>query len=139
MLRIVCAKTGTSKCGQRVIVGDVASRAGMKVTEAQKALQALAADTNGFLEVFPWFDCMLTDKVLILRYSLAGYCFDLCKSKKTKDDVYLKLTIKIPAHEYSICTRACQWSIMRFLSRLGKVYLAHALLVTYKGIIIGDS
>ncbi|XP_013585299.1 PREDICTED: uncharacterized protein At5g03900, chloroplastic-like isoform X2 [Brassica oleracea var. oleracea] len=50
MLRIVCAKTGTSKCGQRVIVGDVASRAGMKVTEAQKALQALAADTNGFLE-----------------------------------------------------------------------------------------
>ncbi|KAL0814900.1 hypothetical protein Bca101_071343 [Brassica carinata] len=66
MLRIVCAKTGTSKCGQRVIVGDVASRAGMKVTEAQKALQALAADTNGFLE-----------------------------SKKTKDDVYLKLTIKV--------------------------------------------
>ncbi|KVI03572.1 hypothetical protein Ccrd_018135 [Cynara cardunculus var. scolymus] len=39
------------KCGKRVTVGDVASKAGIKLTEAQKALQALAADTNGFLEV----------------------------------------------------------------------------------------
>ncbi|KAK4419383.1 putative protein, chloroplastic [Sesamum alatum] len=37
--------------GRRVTVGDVASRAGLKLNEAQKALQALAADTNGFLEV----------------------------------------------------------------------------------------
>ncbi|KAL9995196.1 hypothetical protein Hdeb2414_s0828g00951521 [Helianthus debilis subsp. tardiflorus] len=39
------------KCGRRVTVGDVASKAGIKLTEAQRALQALAADTNGFLEV----------------------------------------------------------------------------------------
>ncbi|KAB1222574.1 hypothetical protein CJ030_MR2G004944 [Morella rubra] len=38
-------------CGGRVTIGDVASRAGLKLNEAQKALQALAADTNGFLEV----------------------------------------------------------------------------------------
>lgn len=39
------------KCGRRVTVGDVASKAGLKLNEAQRALQALAADTNGFLEV----------------------------------------------------------------------------------------
>lgn len=39
------------KCGRRVTVGDVASKAGIKLTEAQRALQALASDTNGFLEV----------------------------------------------------------------------------------------
>lgn len=38
-------------CGRRVTIGDVASKAGLKLNEAQKALQALAADTNGFLEV----------------------------------------------------------------------------------------
>lgn len=38
-------------CGGRVTVGDVASKAGLKLNEAQKALQALAADTDGFLEV----------------------------------------------------------------------------------------
>ncbi|KAJ7976123.1 Iron-sulfur cluster biosynthesis family protein [Quillaja saponaria] len=38
-------------CGGRVTIGDVASRAGLKLDEAQKALQALAADTRGFLEV----------------------------------------------------------------------------------------
>lgn len=38
--------------GGRVTVGDVASKAGLKLNEAQKALQALAADTDGFLEVF---------------------------------------------------------------------------------------
>lgn len=38
-------------CGGRVTIGDVASRAGLKLNEAQKALQALAADTDGFLEV----------------------------------------------------------------------------------------
>lgn len=37
--------------GGRVTIGDVASKAGIKLNEAQKALQALAADTNGFLEV----------------------------------------------------------------------------------------
>lgn len=38
-------------CGGRVTIGDVASKAGLKLNEAQKALQALASDTNGFLEV----------------------------------------------------------------------------------------
>ncbi|KAM7526053.1 hypothetical protein LguiA_015955 [Lonicera macranthoides] len=37
--------------GGRVTIGDVASKAGLKLNQAQKALQALAADTNGFLEV----------------------------------------------------------------------------------------
>lgn len=38
--------------GGRVTIGDVASKAGLKLNEAQKALQALATDTDGFLEVF---------------------------------------------------------------------------------------
>ncbi|GAU13043.1 hypothetical protein TSUD_173430 [Trifolium subterraneum] len=37
--------------GGRVTIGDVASKAGLKLNQAQKALQALAADTDGFLEV----------------------------------------------------------------------------------------
>lgn len=37
--------------GRRVTIGDVAARAGIKVSEAEKALRALASDTNGFLEV----------------------------------------------------------------------------------------
>ncbi|TVU29876.1 hypothetical protein EJB05_21467, partial [Eragrostis curvula] len=37
--------------GGRVTIGDVASRAGLKLAEAERALQALAADTEGFLEV----------------------------------------------------------------------------------------
>ncbi|KAE8661151.1 Iron-sulfur cluster biosynthesis family protein isoform 3 [Hibiscus syriacus] len=37
--------------GGRVTVGDVSSKAGLKLNQAQKALQALASDTNGFLEV----------------------------------------------------------------------------------------
>ncbi|GAV81358.1 hypothetical protein CFOL_v3_24815 [Cephalotus follicularis] len=37
--------------GGRVTIGDVASKAGLTLNEAQNALQALAADTNGFLEV----------------------------------------------------------------------------------------
>lgn len=38
-------------CGGRVTIGDVVSKAGINLNEAQKALQALAADTHGFLEV----------------------------------------------------------------------------------------
>lgn len=38
-------------CGRRVTIGDVAGRAGLKLNEAQNALQALASDTEGFLEV----------------------------------------------------------------------------------------
>lgn len=41
--------------GRRVTVGDVASKAGLKLNEAQRALQALAADTDGFLEVILFF------------------------------------------------------------------------------------
>ncbi|GJT65156.1 hypothetical protein Tco_1016636 [Tanacetum coccineum] len=45
------AMDAVDKSGRRVTVGDVASKAGIKLTEAQRALQAIAADTNGFLEV----------------------------------------------------------------------------------------
>lgn len=45
------AMDAVDACGGRVTIGDVASKAGLKLNEAQKALQALAADTNGFLEV----------------------------------------------------------------------------------------
>lgn len=37
--------------GGRVTIGDVASKTGLKLNEAERALQALAADTGGFLEV----------------------------------------------------------------------------------------
>lgn len=37
--------------GGRVTVGDVAAKAGLKITQAERALKALAADTGGFLEV----------------------------------------------------------------------------------------
>lgn len=37
--------------GGRVTIGDVASRAGLKTSEAERALQAIAADAGGFLEV----------------------------------------------------------------------------------------
>ncbi|XP_073357466.1 uncharacterized protein At5g03900, chloroplastic isoform X4 [Aegilops tauschii subsp. strangulata] len=37
--------------GGRVTIGDVASRAGLQIDQAERALQALAADTGGFLEV----------------------------------------------------------------------------------------
>lgn len=47
------AMEAVDACGGRVTIGDVASRAGLKLNEAQRALQALAADTNGFLEVKP--------------------------------------------------------------------------------------
>lgn len=49
------AMDAVDKCGRRVTVGDVASKAGIKLTEAQRALQAIAADTNGFLEVVMYF------------------------------------------------------------------------------------
>ncbi|XP_058222601.1 uncharacterized protein At5g03900, chloroplastic isoform X1 [Rhododendron vialii] len=45
------AMDAVDACGGRVTIGDVASKAGLKLNEAEKALQALAADTNGFLEV----------------------------------------------------------------------------------------
>ncbi|KAL6145578.1 hypothetical protein ACLB2K_056264 [Fragaria x ananassa] len=45
------AMEAVGACGRRVTVGDVAGRAGLKLFEAQKALQALASDTHGFLEV----------------------------------------------------------------------------------------
>ncbi|KAK8964393.1 hypothetical protein KSP40_PGU014010 [Platanthera guangdongensis] len=38
--------------GGRVTIGDVSSRAGLKLDEAERALQALAADTGGFLELY---------------------------------------------------------------------------------------
>lgn len=41
--------------GGRVTIGDVSSKAGLELNEAQKALQTLAADTDGFLEVISPF------------------------------------------------------------------------------------
>lgn len=43
--------TAVERLGGRVTVGDVAAKAGVKVTEAERALKALAADANGYLEV----------------------------------------------------------------------------------------
>lgn len=37
--------------GGRVTVGDVAARAGVKINEAEEALNALASDAGGTLEV----------------------------------------------------------------------------------------
>ncbi|KAJ0028584.1 hypothetical protein Pint_36012 [Pistacia integerrima] len=45
------AMDAVDACGRRVTIGDVASKAGLTLTQAQKALQALAADADGFLEV----------------------------------------------------------------------------------------
>lgn len=45
------AMDAIDSCGRRVTIGDVASRAGLELNLAQKTLQALAADSNGFLEV----------------------------------------------------------------------------------------
>lgn len=45
------AMDAIDSCGGRVTIGDVSSKAGLKLNEAQKALQTLAADTDGFLEV----------------------------------------------------------------------------------------
>ncbi|KDO70408.1 hypothetical protein CISIN_1g0102571mg, partial [Citrus sinensis] len=45
------AMDAVDACNRRVTIGDVAGKAGLKLNEAQKALQALAADTDGFLEV----------------------------------------------------------------------------------------
>lgn len=45
------AMDAVDACVGRVTIGDVASKAGLNLHEAQNALQALAADTNGFLEV----------------------------------------------------------------------------------------
>ncbi|XP_074564765.1 uncharacterized protein At5g03900, chloroplastic [Curcuma longa] len=46
--------------GARVTIGDVASKAGLKLNEAERALQALAADTGGFLEVSDDGDVLYT-------------------------------------------------------------------------------
>lgn len=63
--------------GRRVTAGDVASRAGMKVTQAESALQALAADSGGFLEVmqntFGDFGAMPTESEACLS-SLGESC-----------------------------------------------------------------
>lgn len=38
--------------GGRVTIGDVSSRAGLRLNESERALQALATDTGGFLEMY---------------------------------------------------------------------------------------
>ncbi|EPS67521.1 hypothetical protein M569_07252, partial [Genlisea aurea] len=46
--------------GRRVTLGDVASKAGLKLNEAQRALQAIAADADGYLEVSDEGDVLYT-------------------------------------------------------------------------------
>ncbi|KAK1389652.1 Iron-sulfur cluster biosynthesis family protein [Heracleum sosnowskyi] len=65
-------------CGRKVTVGDVAGKAGIKVDEAQKALQAVAADSDGYLDVSDEGDVLyvfpedyrskLTAKSIRIRY-----------------------------------------------------------------------
>lgn len=78
--------------GGRVTIGDVASRAGLKLVEAQKALQALAADTDGFLEVkflsiFSNFGCVQFllyivdcdfDLEIVNKWKMCYYFFFCC-------------------------------------------------------------
>jgi len=45
--------------GGRVTVGDVSARAGVKISEAEEALNALAADASGTLEVSPCWTAMI--------------------------------------------------------------------------------
>lgn len=59
------AMDAVDSCGGRVTIGDVASKAGLKLNEAERALQALAADTGGFLEVGIRLRHQLLDIMLI--------------------------------------------------------------------------
>lgn len=65
--------------GGRVTMGDVASKAGLKLSEAQRALQALASDTDGFLEVsfkfltLFFFIIFICIKLWLIR---GGICLD---------------------------------------------------------------
>lgn len=61
------AMEAVGACGRRVTVGDVAGRAGLKLFEAQKALQALASDTHGFLEVLS-FTIFYTQMLVIYDF-----------------------------------------------------------------------
>lgn len=69
------AMEAVDSCGGRVTTGDVSSKAGLKLSEAQKALQALAADTDGFLEVsFSYFNSsMLFLFLILMRAWLIGH------------------------------------------------------------------
>lgn len=58
-------------CGGRVTIGDVASKAGIKLNQAQKALQALAADADGFLEVLFFFFFLFSD--VEMAYLCCGF------------------------------------------------------------------
>ncbi|KAG8374126.1 hypothetical protein BUALT_Bualt11G0098500 [Buddleja alternifolia] len=66
-------------CGRRVTIGDVASKAGLKLNEAQKALQALAVDTNGFLEVIFIFAFCI--------YCFFFFCYCCCCKVSDEGDV----------------------------------------------------
>lgn len=61
------AMDAVDSCGGRVTLGDVASRAGLKLNEAERALQALAADTGGFLEVLNAFFFFFFSKMILLE------------------------------------------------------------------------
>lgn len=67
------AMDAVDSSGRRVTIGDVASKAGLKLNEAQRALQALAADTDGFLEVI--FPCIMPS--LLVGLLLCGRWFSM--------------------------------------------------------------
>lgn len=84
------AMAAIDSSGRRVTIGDVASKAGLKLSEAQKALQALAADANGFLEVIFWTLCVCTVVLKHLFNNIKLGCFH-CGNYPTYvfDDLYL--------------------------------------------------
>lgn len=68
------AMDAVDSCGGRVTIGDVASKAGLKLNEAERALQALAADTGGFLEVGIRLRHQLWD-IMLIRLKLNSTWF----------------------------------------------------------------
>lgn len=70
--------------GRRATAGDIASRAGLKLSEAEKTLNILAADAEGYLEVEKHnFLFSLTENFFFLT-SLTGlyrWRYNVCLSK----------------------------------------------------------
>ena len=50
-ITLIQVEEAVEALGGRVTIGDVAARAGVKVTEAEEALNALAADCLGSIQV----------------------------------------------------------------------------------------
>ncbi|XP_050383810.1 uncharacterized protein At5g03900, chloroplastic-like [Argentina anserina] len=77
--------------GRRVTVGDVAGRAGLQLTEAEKALQALASDAHGFLEVSDEGDVLYVFPKDLVEQEL-DRTFQRDKSDREKATTVVKIT-----------------------------------------------